>query len=85
MSKLDNVKVFNSPLTNGTYLVSVNSKNVISDKRLLEEDEMIDFIFAITKTLEEKYGSDIKLDSKKIQINIEILHKENNDENQSSN
>ena len=85
MSKLDNVKVFSSRLTNATYLASVNSKNVITDKRLLDEEEMIDFIFAITNTLKEVYGNKIKLDSKKIQINIEVIDKENKDENKSGN
>ena len=62
MSKLDNVRIFNSPITNESYLCSVNSKNIITDKLKLDEDKMMEFIFGIVKTLEKSYGSDIKLE-----------------------
>lgn len=75
MSKLDNVKIFNSPITEYVYLCSVNSKNIITDKRKLDEQEMIEFIFGIVKTLEKKYGSDIKIADDLMEINIEVLHK----------
>ena len=55
MSKLDNVRIFNSPITKDVYLCSVNSKNIITDKRKLDENEMMEFVFGIVKTLEKKY------------------------------
>lgn len=76
MSKLDNVKIFNSHITTDVYLCSVNKNNIITDKRKLNEQEMIEFVFGIVKTLESKYGSDIKLEDDLMQINIEVLHKQ---------
>ena len=75
MSKLDNVRIFNSPITNESYLCSVNSKNIITDKLKLDEDKMMEFIYGIVKTLEKKYGSDIKIADDLMEINIEVLHK----------
>ena len=75
MSKLDNVRIFNSPITKDVYLCSVNSKNIITDKRKLDENEMMEFVFGIVKTLEKKYGSDIKIADDLMEINIEVLHK----------
>lgn len=76
MSKLDNVRIFNSPITKDCYLCYVNSKNIITEKSKLDEDKMMEFIFGIVETLEKSYGSDIKLeDSRKI-INIEVVYKE---------
>ena len=75
MSKLDNIKIFNSPVTNEVYLCSVNKNNIIADKRRLNENEMAEFIFGIVKTLENKYGSDIKFEDDKTIINVEVLHK----------
>ena len=75
MSKLDNVKIFNSPITKDVYLCSINSKNIITDKRKLDENEMMEFVFGIVKTLEKKYGSDIKIADDLMEINIEVLHK----------
>lgn len=76
MSKLDNVKIFNSPITEDVYLCSVNSKNIITDKRKLDEQEMMEFVFGIVQTLEKKYGSDIKFEDDLLIINVEILHKQ---------
>ena len=76
MSKLDNVKIFNSPITKDVYLCSVNSKNIITDKRKLDENEMMEFVFGIVKTLEKKYGSDIKFEDDLLIINVEVLHKQ---------
>lgn len=75
MSKLDNVKIFNSSITNDVYLCSVNQRNIITDKRKLNEREMVEFIFGIVKTLEFKYGSDIKIDDDLLTINIKVSHK----------
>ena len=75
MSKLDNIKIFNSPITKDVYLCSVNSKNIITDKRKLDENEMMEFIFGIVETLEKTYGSDIKIADDLMEINIEVLHK----------
>ena len=86
MSKLDNIKIFNSPITKDVYLCSVNQKNIITDKRKLNEQDMMEFIFGIVKTLENKYGSDIKLEDDLMKINIQTLHrivlKKNNGENE---
>lgn len=76
MNKLDNIKIFNSPLTKDVYLCSVNKNNIITDKRKLNENEMAEFIFGIVKALEGKYGSDIKLEDDLMQINLEVLHKQ---------
>lgn len=35
MSKLDNVKIFNSPITKDVYLCSINKNNIITEKRKL--------------------------------------------------
>ena len=75
MSKLDNVRIFNSPITNESYLCSVNSKNIITDKLKLDEDKMMEFIFGIVETLEKSYGSDIKLEDDRKIINIEVVYK----------
>ena len=75
MSKLDNVKIFNSPITKDVYLCSVTQRNIITDKRKLDENEMIEFIFGIVKTLEKKYGSDIKIADDLMTINIEVTYK----------
>ena len=76
MSKLDNIKIFNSPITKEVYLCSVNKNNIIADKRKLNEDEVAEFVFGIVKTLENKYGSDIKFEDDKMIINVEVLHKQ---------
>lgn len=75
MSKLDNIKIFNSPITKDVYLCSVNQKNIIIDKRKLDEQEMMEFIFGIVKTLETKYGSDIQLEDDLMKINIQTSHR----------
>ena len=76
MSKLDNIKIFNSPITKDVYLCSVNKNNIITEKRKLNEEEMTEFIFGIVKTLENKYGSDIKFEDDLLIINVEVLHKQ---------
>ena len=76
MGKLDNIKPFNSPITKDFYLCSVNCKNIITDKRKLTEQEMIEFIFGIVKTLENKYGSEIKIEDDLLIINFEVLYKQ---------
>lgn len=75
MSKLDNVKIFNSPITNEAYLCSVNSKNLITEKRKLNEQDMMEFIFGIVKTLENKYGSEIIMEDDVMKIKIETSHR----------
>lgn len=75
MSKLDNIKIFNSPITKEVYLCSVNKNNIIAEKRKLTENDMVEFIFGIVKTLENKYGSDIKFEDDKMIINVEVLYK----------
>ena len=75
MSKLHNIKIFNSPITKDVYLCSVNSKNIITDKRKLDEDKMMEFMFGIVETLEKSYGSDIKLEDDRKIINIEVVYK----------
>ena len=76
MSKLDNIKIFNSPITKDVYLCSVNKNNIITEKRKLNEEEMAEFVFGIVKTLENKYGSDIKFEDDLLIINVEVLHKQ---------
>ena len=76
MSKLDNIKIFNSPITEDVYLCAVNKNNIITEKRKLNEEEMAEFVFGIVKTLENKYGSDIKFEDDLLIINVEVLHKQ---------
>lgn len=76
MNKLDNIKIFNSPLTKDVYLCSVNKNNIITKKRKLDEQEMMEFVFGIVKTLEGKYGSNIKFEDDLLIINVEVLHKQ---------
>lgn len=75
MSKLDNIKIFNSPITNEVYLCSVNSKNLITEKRKLNEQDMMEFIFGIVKTLENKYGGEIVMEDDVMKIKIETSHR----------
>ena len=37
---------------------------------------MAEFVFGIVKTLENKYGSDIKFEDDLLIINVEVLHKQ---------
>ena len=76
MGKLDNIKIFNSPITKDVYLCSVNKNNIITEKRKLNEKEMAEFVFGIVKTLENKYGCDIKFEDDLLIINVEVLHKQ---------
>lgn len=77
---LDRVKIFVSPITKKSYLCLVNSKNIITEKRELTEDDMMEFVFGIAETLETKYGCDIKLEDSKKQINLGILYREKKNE-----
>ena len=75
MSKLNNVKIFNSPITKEVYLCSINSRNIITEKRKLNEDDIAEFIFGTVIALESKYGSDIRLEDDKLSIEIKKGHK----------
>ena len=76
MGKLDNIKPFNSPITKEFYLCSVNKNNIITEKRKLNEEEMAEFVFGIVKTLENKYGNNIKFEDDLLIINVKVLHKQ---------
>ena len=52
------------------------SAMIITEKRKLNEKEMAEFVFGIVKTLENKYGSNIKFEDDLLIINVEVLHKQ---------
>ena len=75
MSKLDNVQPYNSIISKDFCICSVNSKNIITDKRKLNEQEMIGYLFGIVKALENKYGSEFVVEDDIIKIKIQTSHK----------
>jgi len=73
---LNNTKIFVSPLTKETYLCTVNTKNIITARRKLDDDEKFNFIAGCVAGLEDKYGNAFEFGDDKIKIKIEIKNLE---------
>ena len=75
MGKLDNIQPYNSIISKDFCICSVNSKNIITDKRKLTEQEMMGFLFGIVKALENQYGKEFVVEDDIMKIKIEVSHR----------
>lgn len=72
--KLNNIKIFVSPLTQQVYLCNVNG-NTIKEKYKLNKNELIDFFAGSALGLAEELTNEFYIEDDKLKIDVKITHK----------
>lgn len=72
--KLNNIKIFVSPLTQQVYLCNVNG-NTIKEKYKLNKDELVEFLTGSVLGLAEELTNEFYIEDDKLKIDIKITYK----------